>query len=56
MSNNDFNKVDDVVFLKLNCCSDRDCSPDWDTGSFEFVVLYCCVPGDDSAPASLFSY
>ena len=56
MSNSDFNKVDDVVFLKLNCCSDRDCSPDWDTGSFEFVVLYYCVPGDDSVPASLFSY
>lgn len=36
MSNNDFNKVDDVVFLKLNGCSDRD----WVTGSFELLVLY----------------
>lgn len=39
MNNNDFNKVDDVVFLKLNCSPDRDCSADWDSGSFEFVVL-----------------
>jgi hypothetical protein len=39
MSNNDFNKVDDVVFLKLNGYLDRDCSTDWVTGSFEFLVL-----------------
>ena len=38
MSNNDFNKVDDVVFLKIN--ADRDCSTDWVTGSFELLVLY----------------
>lgn len=56
MNSNDFNKVDDVVFLKLNCCSDRDCSANWDTGSFECVVLYCFMPGDDSALVLLFSY
>lgn len=39
MNNHDFNKVDDDVFLKLNCCSDRDCEADQDTGSFECVVL-----------------
>ena len=39
MSNNDFNKVDDVVFLKLNGYLDHDCSTDWVTGSFEFLVL-----------------
>lgn len=54
MSNNDFNKVDGDVFLKLNGCLDRDCSTDWVTGSFEFLVLYYWVPGDDSALISLF--
>lgn len=55
MNNTYFNKVDYVVFLKLNCCSDRDCGADWDTGSFELVVLYYCEPGNDSALTSLFS-
>lgn len=56
MNNSYLNKVDDVVFLKLNCCSDRDCGADWDTGSFEFVMLAYCEPGHDSALTPLSSY
>lgn len=54
MNNTYLNKVDDVVFLKLNCCSGRDYSAAWDTGSSEFVMLYSCEPGGDSAHAPLF--
>lgn len=56
MNNSYLNKVDDVVFLKLNCRSDRDCGADWDTGSLEFVMLAYCEPGHDSALTPLSSY
>lgn len=56
MNNSYFNKVDDVVFLKLNCCSDRDCGADWDAGPWEFVMLYYCEPGDDSAHTTFFPH
>lgn len=56
MNNSYLNKVDDVVFLKLNCSSDRDYGADWDTGSLEFFRLSYCEPGHDSAFTPLSSY